>query len=242
MNKNVDTQTLKDLYAAYKQFSVPIFMIIVSFFLIFFALIPQFQDLLTTFSQRSEAVQKLQILKSNLSLLGTTDESDLDSKLAVVLRALPAEKDFESVLTTISSVGNTSGVSLGNFEFRVGDLAGTSSGNDAFPSLGITLIINDGAVGASRFMSNLAESLPLSEVKKIDVNADSTTLFLVFYYKSLPNAKTSSDIKIVPVSAKQSELLGQLLSWDDNRSLAPSISPSDLNSPTGTASGATTPF
>lgn len=242
MNKNLDTQTLKDLYAAYKQFSVPIFMIIVSFFLIFFALIPQFQDLITTFSRRSEAAQKLQILENNLNLLKNTDQADLDSNLAVVLRALPAEKDFESVLTTISSVGNISGVSMGNFEFRVGDLAGTSSGNDAFPSLGITLIINDGVAGASRFMTNLAESLPLSEVKKIDINTDSTTLFLVFYYKSLSNVKTSSDVKMVPVSAKQSELLKQLLSWDDSRGLAPSISPPDLNSSTGTASGSTAPF
>ncbi|MEX2013277.1 MAG: hypothetical protein WD967_02635 [Candidatus Levyibacteriota bacterium] len=242
MNKNVDIQMLKALYAAHKQYSVPAFIMLVSFFLIFFALIPQFQDLLITFSQRDEAAQKLQILKDNLNLLRTTDEVDLDSRLALSLRALSSEKDFESVLTTISSVANRSGVSVGNFEFKVGDLSGSTSGSDPLPSLGITLILNDGVNGASRFMANLAESLPLSEVKKVDVNTDFTTLSLVFYYKSLPITKIPLDARIPPISVKQSELLDKLLSWDNNVTLAPSVFPPDLTSPVAADEGFTTPF
>ncbi len=235
MNNNVDLQTFKALYSANKQYFVPIFMIMVSFFLIFFALIPQFQDLMTTLSQRGVAQQELQTLENNLNILNATDEADVDTKLATVFRALPPAKDFESVLTTISSVGASSGVPIGNFEFRVGDITGVASGSDAFPSLSLTLILSDGADGASRFMASLAESLPLSEVKKVDVNSNSTTLSIEFYYRSLSSAKISSDSKIVPISGKQSELLDKLMSWDSKINF-------DIISEVGTPSSSTTPF
>ncbi|MEX2007559.1 MAG: hypothetical protein WD992_02185 [Candidatus Levyibacteriota bacterium] len=242
MNKNVDIETLKAIYNAHRAYVIPALMIIASVFLVFFALIPQIQDLLTTLSERSIEQQKLQTLKSNLNLLTTTDEVDLDSKLGVALRALPQDKDFESILTTISSVADRAGIGLGNFEFRVGDIAGSAPEDNLLPSLGVTLVVSGGASGASRFMTDLAESLPISEVKKIDINVDFATILVAFYYKSLSSANISVDTRLTPLSAKQTELLDQLSSWNREESFIPAVIPVDLTVPAGTPSSSTLPF
>lgn len=221
MSKNLDLKVFKELYTAYKQYSVPVLMMLASALLIFFALIPQFQDLLATLGRRGQEQEKLQVLKNNLNLLSATNEKDLDAKLSTALKALPVDKDFESVLTNISSVVNRSGVSLGSFEFRVGDLESKALGNDLLPSLALTLALNDGVSGVSRFMTNLAESLPVSEVKKVDVNINFATISVAFYYKSLASVSIQPDLKIIPLSVKQTELLSKLSSWNEMNNFAP---------------------
>ncbi|MBI2195896.1 MAG: hypothetical protein HYU48_02525 [Candidatus Levybacteria bacterium] len=210
MNKNVSIETLKALFRTHKSYLVPVLMVVVSVSLFFFALIPQSQDLMATLGKRSAEEQKLRTLKNNLNLLSTTNETELDLKLSTALKALPQDKDFESVLTTISSVADTSAVGLSNFELKVGDLASETSGNNILPSIEATIILNGGASGVSRFMTELAQSLPISEVKKVDVNVDFATILVAFYYKSLSSANISTDAKIMPLSAEQVQLLDKL--------------------------------
>ncbi len=242
MKKNItfDLQTFSAFYSTHKKYLTPILMIVVSIILVFAALIPQLNDLFTTLSRRSEEMRKLQIEKNNLTILNNINEDNLNAQLVTSLRALPSTKDFESVLTTISVAAGKSAVSLGNFEFKVGDLSKSVAGSGEFPSLGITLIVNDGAQGTNRFLTSLAQSLPLSEVKSIDINGNYSTLAIAFYYKSSPVIKNTPDSPIVPVSAKQTETLNQLTSWS-NGNLLPS--PSSLIAPPKTSSSsATTPF
>lgn len=227
-------QIIKKLFAGKKQYATPALLIVVSIFIFFFALIPQFNDLLTTISQRNDALLKLKVLRNNLTTLTNTDENALSLNLQTSLKALPQNKDFESVLNAMSSSAAKAGTSIANFEFKVGDLSKSQISNGQFPALTITLSINDGAVVTTRFMTSLASSLPLSEVKSLDVNGNYSNITLLFYYKSASTLKASFDTPIVPLSAKQTQLLSQLSSWDSGKIFLPAVSSS--------SSSASTPF
>lgn len=235
MNKDItlDSQTLKILWGSNKQYFAPFLMIFVSVILLFVTILPQFNNLLTTLTQRSDAQQKLQILNNNLVILTNADEDTLNSQLNTTLKALPQNKDFESVLTTISLAASKAGVGLGNFEFKVGDLSKSLSGNEQLPSLTINILVNDGADGASRFMTSLATTLPVSEIKSVDVNGKYSNVTIAFYYKNISTAKALPDARLVPLSVKQMQLLEELSTWDSSGSLV---------SPVPSSSSATTPF
>ncbi len=214
MNDALTWEGLKSLYRSHRQYTTPILMIFVSMILVFVALLPLFNDLLNTLSQRDEATRKLQVLKNNLEILSAADEGSLEADIAVTLKALPQEKDFESVLNTVSAVAGKADVLLGNFEFRVGDLSKAQGSKDQLPSLAITLLINNGAIGAVRFMSELATALPISDVKSLDMNGNFTNITLLFYYKSIGSASISPDAPIAKPTAQKTELLEKLSTWD----------------------------
>ncbi len=223
MNDALTWEGLKFLYKSHRQYTTPILMIFVSMILVFVALLPLFNDLLNTLSQRDEATRKLQVLKNNLEILSAADEGSLDMDLAVTFKALPQEKDFESVLNTLSAAASKAGVLLGNFEFRVGDLSKAQGSKDQLPSLAITLLINDGVVGAARFMSELATTLPISDVKSVDINGDFTNITMLFYYKSIGSANTPPEAPIAKPTAQKTELLEKLLAWDIGSVVAPAL-------------------
>lgn len=226
MNKDINSQLFQSMYESVKPYFISILMITVSVVLIFIAIIPQFGSLLQTISQRNEAEVKLGIVKNNLTILKNTNDSVLTSQVGIALKALPSSKDFESVLNTISNSAASSGVSLSSYEFRVGDLSKLESASGQFPSLSVSVVLNDGAVGSSRFLTKLASSLPLSEVKSIDVNGSFSNITMLFYYKSLPSLKVNHDLPIKVLSAKQKQTLDQLTQWDDSNSFtAPAPKP-----------------
>ena len=215
MNKDVNSELFKILYLRAKPYLMSLLMIVVSVILVFVAIIPQFGDLISTLSQRNEALSKLQIVKNNFTILKNTDNSLLDSQLSLALKALPQTKDFEGILNIISKSAASSGVTMGSYEFKVGDLSKTDKIEAGqFPHLSVSIIINDGAVGASRFMKQLATSLPLSEVKSIDTNGNFSNLTLLFYYKSLPSLKFPADVAIPVLNTRQKQTLEQISSWD----------------------------
>lgn len=241
MNKDLNSELFKSVYSKIKPYTMSVIMVMVSVILIFVAIIPQLGDLFSTISQRNEALAKLQIVKNNFSILKNADSSILDSQLNIVLKALPQNKDFESVLNIISKSAASSGVTLGSYEFKVGDLSKTDKTETGqFPNLSVSIIINDGAIGASRFMTQLASSLPLSEVKNIDVNGNFSNLTLLFYYKSLPSLKFPADVAIPILNIKQKQTLDQLSKWD--RSSGVSIPAVSLSSPAASGSATNSAF
>lgn len=216
MNKkfSLDIETLRAVFNNNRQYIIFISIILIAIVLFFKALMPQFSDLSTTLNSRKDALQKLQVLRNNLILLSNINDISLDANLAIAIKALPKDKDFEAVLNSLSSAANKSGVTLGNFEFKVGDLSSLSSTGSQLPSLSMTILVNSGVRGAAAFLRNLSSSLPLCEIKKVDINGNYTTVDVVFYYKSLPSMIVPKDSIIIPLSSKQLDIVNQLSSWD----------------------------
>ena len=222
-----------------KDYLLPLSTTAVSILLFIFFLIPQFQNYLGLREETKIELAKLAVLKNNLNTLSTINETSLNDQLKISEKALPANKDFASILGGVSSAAINSGVTLGDFEFLVGDLTKSPSNLSQFPTLTLVVNINSDLNGLLKFVDQMEKTLPLSEISSIKDSNNTTSVSLVFYYKPFSPVNLSEDDQIGPISPKDYSFLTTLSSWN-NADAQPMIS---VPIPTSTDSGSlTTPF
>jgi len=210
--ENIDLSTLKFLYVWYKDFIIPVFIIFVSLLLFVKIIIPQLWDLLKVYEEQKAAIQTLSIMQNKLNFLKSISDSTLDSQLTIVSRALPTDKDFAGVLYALSDASSKAGVSLADFKFTVGSLSQIENEGKLLTfDLDITLTGNPKVV--TDFISRLRKTLPLSEVTKISIQENLSTLAVHFYYEPLTNLKYNDSVPIRPVSAIGLSLIKELSSF-----------------------------
>jgi len=220
---SVDLKSLKFIFNKNKPYIFTIVIMLVSIMLFFQFVIPQFNTLLKVQKEARYASLKLGILKANLDVLTNTDEDVLDSQLKVLNLALPSNKDFIGILDSVYSTAQKTGVSLGSFSFRIGDIS-KSENNDNFPVVKLSAPINAGVTAISSFVETISRTVPLSEVLLIKVGNVSSMVNLSFYYKPLSASSYSQDARINPIAQKGLTLINQLREFEN----VPSISKSPI--------------
>ncbi len=215
---NVDINSAKLIYNRYKEFVVPVIVIIVSFFIFISVVMPQIKDLGRRKAESKDASAKLSILKKNLDLLSGINESTMDSQLQTVTSALPLNKDFGSVLDRVSAASGKAGVSLGNFAFQVGDLSKTTTDNTGFPSLKLDLNVEGNVRAISNFINELDKSLPLSEVTSVEISNNLSRLTVIFYYKPFISGSNSTTSMISPFTQQTLSLIDKISTFNNSLS------------------------
>lgn len=234
---NIDSMTFWFLYRKYKQFLLPMGVILACIVLFIFVIIPQFQNLLDNQKQAKIESEKLLVLKNNLNLLTNLNESQVDSQLKVVSRALPPEKDFGGILNAISYSANKAGVSLGDFQFQVGEITKPPLNVSSFPSLEIKLAINGGTEGVLRFLNELYKSVPLSEAISIKASNTVSEITAIFYYKPFPPLTISESSPMSPISSQSLSIIGNISSWGYASDNTPIFQTPASSSPSATPTG-----
>jgi len=234
---NLDIQNLKTVYEDYKQYLIPIGTILASFLILFLIVFPQFRLISDTQEKRDEEKVKLSILNANLANLESISESDLTNDLFIVTAALPIQKNFEAVLGAVSSAANASGVFLGDYQFQVGDITRPPvAGGGKYPSIEINLNINANVEGTIRFMEEIYRTVPLVEIKGVNVSGENTVISLVFFFKPLPPKGLDPSLKFRIITQKDKDLMNLISKYNNINSqssleLSPSLVPSPISSP-----------
>ena len=166
---NVDVRSLKIIFERNKYYIVPVAIILICIILFFQLIIPQFKTLFALGENAKKMALELQVLKNNLNVLMNTNEKVLDSQLKILISALPSDKDFDSMLSVIYSVSQKTGVSLGNFSLKIGNLSESEAANSS-PTIKVTVPINSNAESATSFIQELISLAPLSEIESIKMN------------------------------------------------------------------------
>ncbi len=239
MNKkiNIDLNTIKIIYARYKQHIFYMVIIIVCVILFLTMIIPRTSELSNLQKEAKNEANKLAVLKNNLNLLSGMNDATLNSQLGLVSKALPVDKDFEGVLNAVSLAAVKSGALLSDYEFQVGDLSQTPSNTSGFPFLKLSLNIKAGPKQSSLFVNELYKSFPLCEVTSIEQGEDSSNIAVMFFYKPLPNIEFNEDKPVQPVSKNDLQFIDKLSSWNYYN-----ISPGSLIAPGASASAPSSPF
>lgn len=216
---NADLKALKFILIKNKSYILPVVVILISVLLFFQFVIPQFGVLFTTINQAKESSLKLQVLKENLNLLNNVNEQALDSQFQVLNSALPLDKDFIGILNSIYLSSQRTGVSLGSFSFKVGDLSKSENG-DSLPVVKLSIPINASIAGINSFVQTLNMTLPLSEVYAIKVGGISSTIDLSFYYKPFDSSNYSQDVRVIPISQQGLTLIDQMSKFENASSVS----------------------
>ncbi len=186
--------------------------------LLFYVIIPQ---VTSWFSIRDEIIatrERISVLQDNINFMNNLDKGQMNTQIQTAAGALPPEKDFGSMLDVLSGAAVSSGVSLNDFSFQVGNVA-SSSGmvlderHKNLASVKITVVALGSVDKVKKFISTVQNSVPISEVVNIDGSGQTISISIQFYQKNLKDVKIQEDQPLKPLSAEKFALLQQLNTW-----------------------------
>lgn len=216
---NADIQSLKFIFSKNKAYIVPVVVIFISIILFFQFVIPQFNAFLVIRKDAQAASSKLAALKANLSLLVNVNDETLDLQLKTLSVALPTKKDYIGILNSIYLTSQKTGVNLGNFSLKIGDISKSDSA-DKLQVVSLSLPINSSIAAVSSFIDAIGSTLPLVEVNSVKAGNVSSTVNLSFYYKSLDLSKYNQNIHVGPISQNGLIIIDKLNKFNDPNAIS----------------------
>jgi hypothetical protein len=246
-NLSLDKSLILIVFKKYKDYLLPIVVIIISLVILFFVLIPQFGQYSASKQELNIQTQKRDLLLNNYNFLNNLDQAKLDSDLKLLTRAFPVTKDFVGIITALSAVSAKTGVSVGDFGFAVGNLSKDANITDQVPQIKVDLTLRGDSQQIKIFLFELYKTAPILEIKSVRISGASATVTIVFYYKPYPPTNISDSSPIVPLSAENTKLLEDILTWNNVASqeanLIPMINlPLDTNATSSSSQINTSPF
>lgn len=208
-----DRSGLRLLYYQYKEYVTPLLIALLSVVLLIVFVVPQTSSFFAMKNEENVYRKKVSMLKSNVAFLSGLGDAALDTQFVTVSKALPAEKDFSGILNALSSSASIANVGLGDFTFEVGDLSTKSAEPSKRLPLEITLNLTADVEGTKRFLKELSEKLPLSEVISVHLAARYATVKTIFYYKPFIAKRFDSSASIKGLSSTEKKYLEQISSW-----------------------------
>lgn len=225
---NLEFNNLLILYRHYKDYFLPLGVILACVLVVFWVVIPQFQQYLNSQQELKAQVQKLEVLKTNYNFLSNLDSSQSNANLTALTLALPSGKDFAGMMNAVSIASAKTGVSVGDFQFALGSLSGVDStqGTSAYPSIKIDINLAGDTQSIFKFAQELYKTSPASEVASIKVNGGSASVTILFYYKPFISQNVDDSQPITILSGQDQALIKNVTSWNSsaNQSQLPSIS------------------
>lgn len=208
---------LKIIYIEYKEFLIPLIVILLSVFLGFFVIFPQFQEYLSMQQQAEQTSKRIESLRKNISTLSTIDADNLSQDYDSVARVLPSEKDFIGVLEAISKASAVAGVKVADFSFSVGNLATPSASLGSRPSLDLNLSISGDYSQIKTFLTQVGDASPVAEVRSFNSAADSASIGVSFFYTALPQTlQVQYDSPPPLLTDSDKQLLDRFRTWQNS--------------------------
>lgn len=216
-------QEFFQIYTKYKNQILPITFIILSLFVAFRVILPQFSSISQTNTEIENKKQELEILNNSIKVLETASDDEVSQDLTLSTDALPTSKDVTKIFGAMTAAARASNTELNEFSLKVGGVFGKAvSQVDVAPTIGVPQVSVVARVSSSnasnliQFAQELDKTLPLSEVKRIDTVSNLGTFEISFYYKPIDLNLVSKKDKVVPLTQADRNLLNQLTEWNRN--------------------------
>jgi hypothetical protein len=224
---DLDIGSLLIIFNKNKSYIFAIIGILISLFLFYQLVIPQFSVL----SQAQEETRQLSLeideLKKDIKTLSDIDEARLESQLNTLKIALPVKKDYIGMLNTIYSIAKKTGINVGNFSIAIGDVNNPDkSAPGVFPMVKVSVPIDANIEEAYEFVDSIGKTAtPLSDVFAVNVADRASIIGLAFYYMPSSVSSPGQDEQIVPISKSGLDLIDKLIESQKDSSLSASLAP-----------------
>jgi hypothetical protein len=215
---NIDKDVLKFFYIRYKNYLIPVCAILACLILFIYVITPQIQNIQALQNQEKQEANRLEVLKNNLNLLYNLDSKTLDNQLRLTSNAVPVDKDFIGILNGVAIAASKSNSTLGDYGFQVGDIGKAPSSVKGIPSMQLQLVINGNIATLLKFIKELKETVPLSEIKAISLTNNAVNLTTLFYYEPLPPVRIKDDAPLSPLSSSVLEVISNLTKMNNANS------------------------
>lgn len=211
---NLDLENILVLYKHYKDFLLPIGVILVSILVIIYIIFPQVQQYFNSQDLLKTEQQKLETLTNNYNFLLSLNDAKTNSDFNLLSLALPPQKDFAGIIDAISYVSAKTGVAVGDFQFSLGNLSAVNFGGTAYPSTKISINLKGDAKGIASFINELSKTIPIAQTTTINISNDEGAITVLFYYKPFPSQNIGDQAPVVPPSTRDTALIKEVSSWN----------------------------
>jgi len=235
-SKNVKQElekiNLKHLFDNRRFLLMFIFLCLLIFLTIFFAIIPQINKIYSIQQNINQESNKLRQLQSKLSALQDAQTLQLVENSEIINRAFPSYKPLLELMAGINLVAKQSNTGIADIELSPG-LISTQSAEQTlsdpklknkqidkgFKSLSVNLKIVGEMAGINQFLSSIERISPLSNVTKItltekkkagsNLSSFEADLEIVAYYFT-QTIKSTVDAALPNVGASEMELIKEI--------------------------------
>jgi hypothetical protein len=215
-NLNLDRGSLLIFYNKNKDYVLPLVVLVVSIFILFFVVIPEINQYFASRAQLETDNQKLEVLKNSYNFLTGLDQTQSESDLKLLTKTLPTEKDSIGIINAISAASSKTGISIVNYRFTPGNLSkATDEINTQYPTISMELNTQGSGILLKDFVNELNRTVPLIEVSSIKHKYNTATLVLQFYYKPFPPQNINDESPISLLSGKDKVLIRDLYTWNN---------------------------
>lgn len=226
--------SIRLLYLRYQKYLKFIGIALLSIVLLIFFVIPQIQEFFSLKAEERRFAEQNKILQNNINFLQSLDENGLEADFQVASLSVPAQKDFENILSSVSTAADKAGVTLGDFTFRVGDLSTKSAALSSSQNLQIDVQIVGTIDSITQFVNNIYAQLPLVQITSIEMNGRSAAIHTIFPFKPYSATKYQINKPIGALSTAEQELFLQLQKWYENsgaKTITPAVESSSSGAP-----------
>jgi hypothetical protein len=211
--------------AIIKEFLPPAGMVLISFLLIFYALIPGVQHVRDIFISIDTTNKENAVLKKKVSTLTQFDEGTISQYVNTLLSAVPADKSIASILTTIDSVASQNNVTVMDLSIInpgsiSSDAASMKISNSKLGSntIKISTTINGSPQNTYSFLSMIRKVRRLMRISSVTqtfavstaTQSARTKVELEAFYAPLPVTLGKIDAEVKPLSANEEQLMTTL--------------------------------
>lgn len=232
-----DESQLKLVLLHYKKFYLSLLIIVICIVLMVTFIIPQLEQYSQQRGQIQEVNERIAILERNIGYINAVNQEEQDKTLALVLTALPDDKDYSGILFGVRSASAKAGVGIGDFTFQVGELSAKSIITKNLPVLSLNLTIVGSPQDVQKFLIELSHTLPLSNVTEISLGSQNSELLAEFYYKPIPQLRMNYVQPILQTSGANNTMLEELGQWKSEQPVLDIITPLEGSSSAGQAFG-----
>ncbi len=207
---------LQKIYNKRKQQLLPLIFGFATFFLFVRVILPQWTDIQDVQSLVTTKQASIDAKTETVRLLNSMTTEKVNEDYELVTTALPIRKDIVLIYSELSDVAVRSGVELGGFSVKIGDIYNTEKSKktedrsvNGVPYFSILVNVSGENDGLRKYADMIYQSLPLVEIETIDITKKDARYTINFFFKPIAlrpaNAQTTAITPLNPADQKQLE-------------------------------------
>jgi hypothetical protein len=212
---------LQQIYNKRKQQLVPLILGFAAFFVLVRVILPQWTDITDVQSLVTTKRAAIEAKTETVRILNSLTSEKIDEDYTLVTTALPLRKDIVLIYSELNDVANRSGVELGGFSVKIGDIYTTAKSTkssdqtiNGIPYFTILVNVSGESDGMRKFADLMYESLPVVEISTIDISKRDARYTINFFFKPLSlKPDNASATAIQPLSAADTKQLDAIRTW-----------------------------